>query len=192
LFSSDSKHLVYKIKEDNKKYFVYDNQEKGGYIDVAWAIFSPDSKHFVYWADEKDNSSKWHIINDGQREEFYMWGIYDMVFSPDSKHLSYITKSEQMSPKMVFYDDQRIESYDHIVNLTFSPDSQHLVYILQKRSEIYSDDVLMETIGYDGQRMESYDRIYTMQINKDNFVQFIYKKDNQIYFKQADLDIKLK
>jgi len=113
--------------------------------------------------------------------------ITSLTFSPDSKHFAYVGLKHK-NKYYISYDNQISEIPNWAGELTFSPDSKHFAYVSHNNCNevMCSEDNLI----YDDQKTELYYMVYDMQINKDNFLQYIYEKDDKIYFKQIDLNVK--
>ena len=139
IFSPDSKRLAYWAKSENKYFFVVDGIEGDKYDAVGnvWGnrhdeehaplnfVFSPDSMHFAYRA-QQDNKSM--LVVDGMPETIEYDYVYYPVFSPDSKRLAYCAGR----------DGKEGKEYDYIQNLMFSPDSAKVLYIAYRDHKFYT------------------------------------------------------
>jgi hypothetical protein len=154
VFSPDSRRLAYTrsyvIPADRAKpttewmrrrsRVVVDGREEKEYPSVDQLVFSPDSKHLAYRANEDlfPLQTDYVVVKDGVEGKHYP-GLEFLQFSPDSKHLTYVASSRQMavgtgqfvfsgSDAFIVQDGQEGKHYERIDSLVYSPDSRHLVY----------------------------------------------------------------
>jgi Tol biopolymer transport system component len=143
VFSPDSKHLAYIARAEGKQFIVMDGLEGKKYEIIEFTtmepfagnpihpmlrdiipVFSPDSQHVAYMAQEED---QYFMVQDGVEGKKYVWLISRPLFSPDSQHIAY-SASDVRNGALVVHDGVEGTEYMSVASLTFSPDSASLAY----------------------------------------------------------------
>ena len=137
VFSPDSRHLAYAVRDLNKAtVVVLDGMERGGYSQVARLTFSPDSSRLAYFADD---GKGWLLAMTGVDGKEYeipryrltsSFGVHQaIVFSPNGKHFAYVARAG--SKECVLLDNVAGEGHPQIRpgSFIFSPDSAHYAYL---------------------------------------------------------------
>jgi len=199
IFSPDSKRLAYWAKSENKYFFVVDGIEGDKYDAVGnvWGnrhdeehaplnfVFSPDSMHFAYRA-QQDNKSM--LVVDGMPETIEYDYVYYPVFSPDSKRLAYCAGRDG---KAVFVVDGKEEKadYDGIMDIpVFSPDSERVAYIAHRYRGTGMKSVYVVVV--DGKEGKEYDYIQNLMFSPDSAkVLYIAYRDHKFYTVIDDKEI---
>jgi hypothetical protein len=110
------------VARSGKKFVVmHDGKAQKEYHSIAkeTPVFSPDSQHMAYKAQE---GIKWIVVRDGKEEERFD-NVSVPEYSPDSKHLAYVAQNGKK--QQVVFDGKKHKAYDGIPlkhNLVFSPD----------------------------------------------------------------------
>jgi len=146
VFSPDSKHMAYIAASGRKSCVVQDGVEGKWYDKVGPGalgmvttggnsdslIFSPDSQHFAYSAQDEEG---FFVVQDGVEGKKYNVHqklgpapIVTPVFSPDSKHVVYSMNNADNTSFVVLDGVEQAAKYSDIKALTFSPDSSRLAY----------------------------------------------------------------
>jgi WD40 repeat protein len=147
VFSPDSKHMAYIAASGRKSCVVQDGVEGKWYDKVGpkigqWLvvsgdssalIFSPDSQHFAYSAQDEEG---FFVVQDGVEGKKHKGDvrpdhvriISTPVFSPDSKHVAYSMSEADNTCVIVLDGVEQAAKYSGIKALTFSPDSSRLAY----------------------------------------------------------------
>jgi WD40 repeat protein len=157
-FSPDSQRFAYIVSDwrNNELFAVIDGKEGNRYswIDIYFATFSPDSKHFAYTIRMPD--MKWAAVVDGiEGRHFEAKGIRDLMFSPDSKRIAYqVTIGYDGGGAFVVVGDQIGKQFRTLWpdKIRFSFDSQHFAYAASDGKKWF--------IVVDHQEVRSHDSVF--------------------------------
>jgi hypothetical protein len=150
-FSPDSKRFAYRAYSAGKWLVVADGTEQRKYDwvgpvtktpgreSVLVLIFSPDSKHLAYCAQEGKMDSEaleegiTFVVRDGVKQEAQSM-VTDPCFSPDSRRLAYAATSflgDGKTEGFAVLDGvaQSENGFDRVFAPCFSPDGRHFAYI---------------------------------------------------------------
>lgn len=125
-FSPNSQRLAYLASEQGKISLFIDSQAGPWYSPscCAFILFSKDSEHVAYQAQDGDNQ---FFVVDGARGPNFRYVNYP-VFSPDSQHFAYVAKREVSGSEFVVFDGKQGPAYEEISDPKFSPDGRHFLY----------------------------------------------------------------
>jgi Tol biopolymer transport system component len=144
IFSSDAEMFVVVDGEDEKHYNEVGSTITGKASDLTFFIaappvFSPDSKHLAYVAQEKGTGGLFVVVDD-KKGKHYEWignlvqssalQVGNPIFSPDSQHVAYV--AQKAKKVFVVQDGNEGKQYDDIILLTFSPNGKHLAYAAKR------------------------------------------------------------
>jgi hypothetical protein len=139
-FTSDSKHVIYTVKDNNGREFVVRDEKvisSKSYFDIVWLNISPTDE-VVYVA--KPEADQKEVLIIGEKETQINYEIISIpTFSPDGKHLAYVISRE--GKNYIIVDDKESKGYDRILppfySLYFSSDSQYLGYVALINNELW-------------------------------------------------------
>jgi len=126
---------------------------------AAELIFSPDSQHVAYMAQQ---SGKFFVVVDGKRalpnSEFF--SISKPVFSPDSQRVAYMAR--QFDKQIMVVVDGKYGPYFDDINgfIKFSPDSKRVAYMAVRNGNHF--------MVVDGKPGPAYDSIGTFFFSPDS------------------------
>ena len=133
VFSPNSNHIAYTACDNGTiplKYFVViDDKELNNFRHFFYLLFSKDSDHLAY---EAEDVSGFNIVEDNKSGKIYRKVDY-LTFSPDGNHLAY-SASPDIGTDIVVLDSNESSGYDwmSVGKLSFSPDSQHFGYLINE------------------------------------------------------------
>lgn len=91
IFSADSRHLAYTVREGDGWAVVHDGRPGASYEAVGGPVLSPDGQHLAYAAQAPKkmfHGRRWLVVADGV--EGPKWEMVSPpVYSPDGEHLAY-------------------------------------------------------------------------------------------------------
>lgn len=162
MFSPNSKRVAYVAQNSSGQFVVIDGQAGKPYdeISVNWDVdggfnifvvqppilFSPDSQHFAYVAQEQGRLS---IVVDGKGQllPYDQIRLSSLSFSPDGAKFGYV--AGQNNKHFAVINGKKENSFTDINSFVFSPDSQHVAYCAQRDTKWY--------VALDGKESPSYD-----------------------------------
>lgn len=137
-FSPDGKQFAYMARADNPRgeCVVVNGKESERYQSVLLdgnLLFSPDSKHLTYTANEGDAKRReYFVVMDGSKGKHYAEiNNGDRMFSSDSQHFIYFARNADRHWAVVL-DGKEGKSYAgwNLSNPVFSPDGKRLAFVV--------------------------------------------------------------
>ena len=109
-FSSDGKHVAFKIEKNGKSYIMPDGKQSAAYNSIGFLTWSDDGKHLAYIVKQ---GNKFLVVRDGKEGAAYD-EIKEVAFSPDSNHLGYLARQGQQW--LAVLNETTTQPYSHILN----------------------------------------------------------------------------
>lgn len=112
-------------------------------------IFSSDSNHIAFYANEYRHGGSWTIVIDGieKKQGYDGIGNNSLNFSPDGSHYAY--SAIKGNKWIINLDGTDFGDYDNVSGIFFSPDSKRLVSIVKRGTKWLIIDDGKESKKYD-------------------------------------------
>lgn len=130
-FSKNSKHTLYRVWDNEKVFFVYDEKLYQHLERYREVILSGDGRRVGYTGRLK---RKFFAGFAGPGAKEYSGG-FRVAFSPDSSKLAFAISSKKK--EHVVLNGTPGKSYDYVDALSFSPNSKHFAYFARSKTAAY-------------------------------------------------------
>lgn len=167
-FSPDDRRLAYRAKAGKNWFMVVNEKEErqyeAGESDYNPIVFSPDSNHLAYVADENLGipGHRQFVILDEDEGKRYKEVSREPVFSPDSQHLVY--RAWDGTDSFVVFDDK--EQRTSGGGFVFSPDSNRLAY--QDSKQGMWAQTIASWVIVDGKKGKTYNDVGDITFSPDS------------------------
>jgi hypothetical protein len=160
---------------------VVDGVEGKEYHDIGAPIFSPDSQHIAYAADEGGPGWKDRVVVDGVEGKEYDGAPSESItFSPDSKRVAYIARLGDKHVAVV--DGIEGKEYENIAPfLAFSPNSRHVVYEAARGGPYWAGIEGKVWVVIDGNEGKEYDWCSGMVFDAPDKLRMLTIRNNEIF-----------
>ena len=109
---------------------VIDGKPDSSFILRHPLVFSPDSKHYAYYAYDIESNKKAWLIYDGIKTaaEYFVPASINMAFSPDGSKLVYTGQPSEWYSRILINGVADPNHYDDLIIPVFSPTGKYLVF----------------------------------------------------------------
>jgi len=127
ILSPDGKRVAYLGNDGKNVKLILDGKPGQGYKTINDVIFSPNSEHVLFWA-EQYGGLKYVVLDNSKR--IRVDEIYELIFSPDSKKIAF---SARLGDKWyAFLNGKKGPAFDQVLDIKFSLDSKNFCYLGKK------------------------------------------------------------
>ncbi len=143
VFSQDSQHIVYTVKQGRTGIVVRDEAEIFKSDNLEAVVYSPDCNRIAYITKEND---KKRVTVDGNEGKLYA-DITKLKLSPDGKRYAYSAwYGNYKSDMCAVIDGVEQKRYKWVSGAVFSPDSRRVAYTAGSQEEIFTGYVVVDGV----------------------------------------------
>ena len=148
-FSPNGRQVIYRVKHNEKTFFVINGKKSKDYVWIFDPLFSSDGKQLVYKAvlDGQSGSRKQTVVFNENEGKLYDSFLSEHRFSYDGAKLAYV--AQDGIKEFVVLDGQEVNDYDKSYGPLFSSHGPGIVFIAEKDSKKF--------VVFNGETQKKYD-----------------------------------